>query len=596
MVMKYYTTMLFVTDPKKATRRDVVLIHILPTVIVFIAFLGVTVWSWQTTKQRVSSQKDQAINQEVSRIESQIKDRIGNYEQILESANGLFLASSEVDRSEWKDFYENYEIPTRFPGLQGIAYAERVPASALEAHQNKLRAEGFSDYRVTPVGERDLYVPIVYPITEVTAANYKTLSGFGFDIASDPARRQALDTADRSGEATVTGKLTLINNQKTEPAFIIYQPLHKRSDKTAIAGYAYAPFTAKSFFEGIFGEQGKKTSLGFKIYDEKVAPDRALYENNLYGQIPSGVAIISRPLKVTGRTWIAEYKAPDSIISDANRRNPTATLIAGVIFSALIAGLVLSLLMARTRSLALAENKELQRAKDDLLSIASHQLRTPATGVKQYIGMLREGYAGKVPRPQKKLLDEAYASNERQLGIIDEILHVARIDTGRLILAKERVAIRGVIDLILREQASAIKTQKLLILTAFPKKIIYANVDIQYMRMAIENIISNAIKYTPPAGTVTIKIKRQGEFVAISIADSGVGIDKKDIDKLFQKFSRIPNELSRQTAGSGVGLYIAKQIVDMHGGAIDVHSQPGKGTTFTILLPLSLRNPQRDAL
>lgn len=589
--------MLFVADPKKATQKDVLLIHILPTLIVFVAFLGVTLWSWQTTKHRVAEQKEQIVNQEISHIESEIKDRMGNYQQILQSADGLFLASNDVNRTEWREFYENFNIPTKYPGLQGIAYAERVPAAELESHQNKIREEGFSEYQVTPVGARDVYVPIIYPVTNVTTENYKTLNGFGFDIASDPVRNKALQSAAENNRATLTGKLTLLNaGQQSEPAFIIYQPLHKSENKTAIAGYAYAPFTARSFFEGIFGNQGDRTSLGFKIYDEKAEQSQALYENTLYDRTPKSATTIQRPLTVAGRTWVVEYRAPDSIVSAANRRNPTATLIAGIIFSALIAGLVLSLLMARTRSLAFAENKELQRAKDDLLSIASHQLRTPATGVKQYIGMLREGYGGKVPRKQMKLLDEAYASNERQLAIIDEILHVARIDTGRLILQKDRTAIRSIVDPILREQASAIKAKNLRILTAFPKKIVYANGDPQYMRMAIENIISNAIKYTPPKGTITIKIKRQAEFVAISVADSGVGIEKKDLDKLFQKFSRIPNELSRQTAGSGVGLYIAKEIIDLHGGSIEVSSRAGHGTKFTILLPLALRQPKKGTV
>jgi signal transduction histidine kinase len=244
--------------------------------------------------------------------------------------------------------------------------------------------------------------------------------------------------------------------------------------------------------------------------------------------------------------------------------------------------------------LAFAKNKELQRAKDDLLSIASHQLRTPATGVKQYIGMLREGYGGTVSTRQKRLLNEAYNSNERQLGIIDEILHVARIDTGRLVLQKERIKIRSIVDQILREQAKAIKDKSQRILTKFPSKILYANGDPQYVRMALENIISNAIKYTPEGGKVTIKIRRQQEFAAIVVSDNGVGIDKKDMDLLFQKFSRIPNELSRQTAGSGVGLYIAQQLVEMHGGSIEVTSAAGKGTTFTILLPLALRSQQKE--
>jgi len=581
--------MLFISNLEKAAEKDRIIWHIVPTLVVFLAFMGVTVWSWQTTKQQVASQKDQAINQEIATVESKIKDRMNNYQQILESANGLFKSSNDVDRDEWRTFYENYDIPTRLPGLQGIGYAELVPRDQLEAHQSRIRAEGFTDYTVTPVGDRPHYVPIIYPVSPLTLENYKSLTGFGFDIASDPARNQALEAANKSNMVALTGKITTMSGSPSvpQPAFIMYQPLHHKNDSHIIAGYAYAPFTATSFFEGIFGQGAKNTPLGFRIYDEQASSDRLLYQNAHYAEADGPT--IRDSIKLPGRKWVIEYKASDSIVNRANRRNPTATLIAGIIFSALIAGLVLSLLIARTRTIAYAENQELQQAKDDLLSIASHQLRTPATGVKQYIGMLREGYAGKVTAGQKRLLNEAYASNERQLGIIDEILHVARIDTGRLILQKERIKIRDIIDQILREQSKSIKDKSQKILTSFPKKILYARGDPQYIRMAIENVISNAIKYTPDKGTITIKIKSTGENLAVIVADTGVGIDKNDMGLLFQKFSRIPNELSRQTAGSGVGLYIARQLIEMHDGRIEVTSQPGKGTVFTILLPLAAK-------
>lgn len=578
--------MIFIADPKKASSKDKLLLHALPTLIVFIAFLGVTIWSWQTTKQRVVSQKEQVANQEIDRIESRIKDRMDDYQQILESADGLYQASAEVNREEWKAFYDNYDVSSQYPGLQGIAFAERVPRAELEAHQNKLRSEGFSDYTVTPPGERPVYVPIIFPITTVSPDNYQSLNGFGFDIASEPARNLALEAANRTGESALTGKLVLLApNREETPACILYHPVYRKGSKTDVAGYAYAPFTAENLFEGIFGDRGSKAAVGFKVYDQKVSEANKLYQNQLFAE--AGGTVTQHSIKVAGRDWVVEYKVPDSIVSAANRRNPTATLIAGIIFSTLIAGLVLSLLLARTRTTAIAENQALQRAKDDLLSIASHQLRTPATGVKQYIGMLLEGYSGKLTATQTKLLKEAYNSNERQLGIIDEILHVARIDTGRLILQEERLKIRDIIDSILREQNKVIRDRSQRILTSFPKKVVYAYGDPQYVRMAIENIVNNAIKYTPEKGTITLKIQRRGDFVAVVVSDTGVGIKKEDLDLLFQKFSRIPNELSRQAAGSGVGLYIAKQLVEMHGGSIGVDSQQGKGTTFTILLPLA---------
>jgi signal transduction histidine kinase len=114
---------------------------------------------------------------------------------------------------------------------------------------------------------------------------------------------------------------------------------------------------------------------------------------------------------------------------------------------------------------------------------------------------------------------------------------------------------------------------------------LFAFADIHSTRMIVENLLSNAIKYTPSGGRITVTIKRQNNFVIFSIEDTGVGIDKHDYPKLFKQFSRIPNELTKQTTGSGIGLYIAQYLANANGGKIEVDSKKGKGSVFTLLLP-----------
>lgn len=232
-------------------------------------------------------------------------------------------------------------------------------------------------------------------------------------------------------------------------------------------------------------------------------------------------------------------------------------------------------------------NEELQtlsRSKDEFVALASHQLRTPATAVKQYIGMVLQGYAGELNALERDMLDKAYESNERQLQIINQILSAARADTGKLIMTAAPFDVVAMVRGVAEEQRSSLKAHNHKLILRLPPKGRTISGDTGYLRMAVENLISNADKYTPRGGVVTISLREKRDKVKISVQDTGVGIAGEDIEKLFTKFSRIHNELSIQAGGSGIGLYLASEIVKLHGGSISVSSKPGKGTTFTLEL------------
>ncbi len=227
----------------------------------------------------------------------------------------------------------------------------------------------------------------------------------------------------------------------------------------------------------------------------------------------------------------------------------------------------------------------LNNSKEEFISIASHQLRTPATGVKQYLGMLIEGYTGRLTPHQINFLKVAYESNERQLTIIDDLLKVAHVDADKVILTREPTDIISLINTVLYEQRSIFKQRGQKVTILHTKPIVTALIDSGRMRMVFENLIDNASKYSVDGKVITITIRDTSTTTDIAISDSGVGIAKKDIDKLFQKFSRINNSLSAKVGGTGIGLYWARRIVDLHGGTINVESVTKKGSTFTVKIP-----------
>jgi PAS domain S-box-containing protein len=229
---------------------------------------------------------------------------------------------------------------------------------------------------------------------------------------------------------------------------------------------------------------------------------------------------------------------------------------------------------------------ELNQSKDEFISLASHQLRTPATGVKQYIGMLLEGYGGELSQTQISMLDTAYESNERQLRIIDDLLKVAHIDAGKVVLRRRKTDLVKLLNDIINEQSGKFKRRQQNVVFKPSSQKVTANIDAPRMRMVLENLIDNANKYTLSGKTITVNVTKNKTHVRISIKDEGVGIAKKDIPKLFQKFSRVGNPLSTLVGGTGLGLYWAEKIVSLHHGVITVDSKLHKGSTFTINIPV----------
>lgn len=235
------------------------------------------------------------------------------------------------------------------------------------------------------------------------------------------------------------------------------------------------------------------------------------------------------------------------------------------------------------------KNRELlllNRSKDEFIAITSHQLRTPATGVKQYIGLLLEGYGDPLSKNHKLFLEKAYENNERQLHIVDDILRVAQLDLDKVRLTIQTCDLYTLIEDAAASLSAKFKTRGQQVRISKPDTPMVASVDSGQIRLALENILENASNYSGDNSKISITLEKPtAKTVVIEITDKGVGIDPADFSKLFQKFSRIRNPRSNSTNGTGLGLYFTKKIITLHKGEITVKSALSKGTTFTITLP-----------
>lgn len=235
-----------------------------------------------------------------------------------------------------------------------------------------------------------------------------------------------------------------------------------------------------------------------------------------------------------------------------------------------------------------AQLQRLDKAKDEFVSIASHQLRTPLTSVKGYISMVLEGDVGKITDTQRKLLVEAFSSSERMVHLINDFLNVSRLQTGKFLIEKTAVNLDEIIKQELKSLETTAKSRGLKFIYNSPKKAIpQLYVDDSKIRQVIMNYADNAIFYSPENTDINVSLSMKGDIVRFTVKDNGMGVPIAERSQLFTKFYRASNARRQRPDGTGVGLFLAKKVIDAHDGKIVFESVEGRGSTFGFELSAS---------
>lgn len=244
---------------------------------------------------------------------------------------------------------------------------------------------------------------------------------------------------------------------------------------------------------------------------------------------------------------------------------------------------------AATKELRMS-NAQLQRldeAKDEFISMASHQLRTPLTSIKGYISMIIEGDVGKVTPQQKHLLGEAFMSSERMVRLIGDFLSVSRLQTGKFIIEKHEVNIAKLIQQEVDSLAYTAQSRGLTFEYKQPKNIPLLQLDENKIQQVVMNFMDNAMYYSKSdGGAITIQLKKKAHAIEFTVKDTGIGVPKEEQAKLFSKFFRAENARRQRPDGTGVGLYLAKKVIDAHDGEVIFSSKEGKGSVFGFSIPI----------
>ena len=233
-----------------------------------------------------------------------------------------------------------------------------------------------------------------------------------------------------------------------------------------------------------------------------------------------------------------------------------------------------------------AQLQKLDEAKDEFISMASHQLRTPLTSIKGYVSMLMDGDVGEVSEEQKHLLQEAFMSSERMVRLIGDFLNVSRLQTGKFVLDKHPVDLAKIVS----EEVEGLQTNAQSRGLSFTfkklKNIPELNLDENKIHQVIMNFCDNAIYYSKENSNINVSLAVVNNQVEFSVKDTGIGVPADEQAQLFNKFFRATNARKQRPDGTGVGLFLAKKVIDAHDGKIVFESEEGKGSTFGFRLPI----------
>ncbi|MBI2039033.1 MAG: GAF domain-containing protein [Candidatus Niyogibacteria bacterium] len=400
-----------------------------------------------------------------------------------------------------------------------------------------------------------------------------------------------------------TAALPLVVRERAIGVLAIHYPeLHAFSEDEMSALETIAQFVAASLenirnIQSLVAEKEKTKAMVYSLHDGLIVYDTA------------GVIIELNP-RVEELLWVAkgdivgrhpQELAPHQTIM-ANIREISTILLADFESKELDVGEPLNLTLRisqvplrdeKNRKIGsirvvndITEARAVEKLKSNFVATASHQMRTPLTGIKWGLDTLLKGM-GELTRDQRNLIEQVMESNEYVIQLINDLLDVSRMEEGRFEYEFAKSDIAALLDRIAQDFKGAAENSGV----AFgfrrpPEAAPPVMMDAGKMELALRNIVDNAVKYTPSGGQVEISLDVGAQSVVLQIKDTGIGIPKEDQKFLFNKFFRGKNAVKVKTEGSGLGLYIAKNIIERHNGTVHMESEEGKGTIITIQLPI----------
>lgn len=393
---------------------------------------------------------------------------------------------------------------------------------------------------------------------------------------------------------SIAQKAMAVIDEVMHPTFVAVI-LTERDDATAIQQVYTQNSGAQSRLEKLGGDMQHATLASQAIFTDAVT----VQDENIVRLQKAGISIICRMQirdDVVGYIAVGEKRSGNSYgTSDVLMLSSMADEAALAVVNSqrfdeiqLFNIRLKREVSAATRQLRLSNKKliEMDATKDEFVSMASHQLRTPLTSVKGYISMVLEGDAGEITDAQRQLLTEAYTSSERMVHLIGDFLNVSRLQTGKFMIDRRNVDLANIVKQEIEVIRQIAESHNIKVVYKRPERFPLLYLDEGKLRQVIMNFIDNAIYYSPESTTITVTLAIEDGDAVLRVKDKGMGVPPDEQHQLFTKFFRADNARRQRPDGTGIGLYLAKRIIDGHAGKLVFESTLGKGSTFGFRLPI----------
>ena len=519
----------------------------------------------------------------IQRNQGVLQNRMETYVALLRGATGLFSASQDVSREEFRSFVSRLELDRRYPGIQGIGFALRVDATWKEAVTAEARRDGDSRFTIWPESSFDDLFPIFY----LEPLDVRNRAALGFDMWTEPARRIAMERARDTGQPITTGRVQLVQETegRKQSGFLIYMPVYKQGSplatvedrREALEGFVYAPFRADDLLRGVLGSVNP--NLAMEVYAGAPALRNLLHRSHPPWVVgPDPRLVSTERFEVAGSPWTIVYSSLPVFEAGSARDQVWILLLLGLLTSAALFA------VNRAQIAARAQAEAASQTKDHFMATLSHELRTPLTPVLAVLSRL-EKRRDPLPSDVREGMAMIRRNVELEARLIDDLLDLTRISQGKLELRRGPTDVRQVLAHAL-EASDRPGSPGPALITEIENAELWTWADAPRLTQVFWNLISNARKFTPPEGKVRVRAWREEGEVVVEVSDTGIGINPEVLPRIFDAFQQGQRHITRRFGGLGLGLAITEKIVALHGGRIGAASRGrGEGATFTVRLP-----------
>lgn len=561
----------------------------LPAVAVAVALLLVTALAALATSGSLDQRRDQLLDQRAAEAANALDRRTDNYVEKLYGARGLFASTREVPTPrEFDDYFSSQGLPERIDRLRSLTFIQQVRDADRGRFLRRLRREATTsglpypqEIRIIPRGRRAEYAVIteLFPFAENRAA-------VGADLFVDSARRQAISRARRTAQVAAPLPIRLVQDP-LNLSVALYFPIYAGPDQDPPIGQRKRLFigsiAAAVRLRDLLSDLAPEGAT-VKLYDEGLIGTPRI-RRLLYAERGASDDAQSRnlPLTVAGRRWILGYATDDPLVGSLERSVPWIIAITGLVLSLLAGAFVHATTLGRRRALEELEasRTELARSNEELerfAFLASHDLQQPLRTVSGFLQLLEHQKSDQLDERAHEYIEQALNGTRQMSALIGDLLAYSRVTRDDRPL--EPVALDQIWDAALEQLGATIEEAGATVERGALPVVIG---DRGQLTQVFANLIVNGVKYRGDARpTVTAAARLVDGKWEVTVQDNGRGIDSRDHDRIFEMFRRL--HTNQDVEGTGVGLALARKIVERFGGDIRVESEVGRGSRFIVVL------------